>query len=123
LLTADDTSEVQQKRRFGIRKPPFYPLNYGNSDNCDCRFSTANCKQRAHELLGRDCRNETAALVLSYTGSYTAIQRLVLRQDVICREAFERALAAAFTQFARQIGRFDQRIQASSGRRYIAERI
>jgi len=32
-----------------ITKPPFYPLNYGDSDNCDCRFSTANCKQRAQD--------------------------------------------------------------------------
>jgi len=31
----DDVSEFQQKCLFGIRKPPFYPLNYGNSDNCD----------------------------------------------------------------------------------------
>jgi hypothetical protein len=31
LFTADDTSEVQQKRRFGLRKPLFYPLNYGNN--------------------------------------------------------------------------------------------
>jgi len=34
-----------------------------------------------------------AASVLSYSGNHTAIQRLVLRQDVICREAFERAIA------------------------------
>jgi hypothetical protein len=32
LFTADDTSEVQQKGRFGLRKPLFYPLNYGNDD-------------------------------------------------------------------------------------------
>src|SRR6476646_3266715 len=57
------------------------------------------------------------------TGNYTAIQRLVLRQDAICRELFERAIATAFTQCARQIRRCDQRIQASSRRRYIAERI
>jgi len=24
----------------------FYPLNYGNNDHCDFRFSTADCKQR-----------------------------------------------------------------------------
>jgi len=30
LFIADDTSEVQQKCRFGLRKPLFYPLNYGN---------------------------------------------------------------------------------------------
>jgi hypothetical protein len=31
---------------IALRKPPFYPLNYGNSDICDFRFSTADCKQR-----------------------------------------------------------------------------
>ena len=31
MFTADDTSEVQKKCRFGLRKPPFYPLNYGNN--------------------------------------------------------------------------------------------
>src|SRR5439155_23984298 len=34
LFTADDTSEVQQKCRFGLRKPLFYPLNYGNRNIC-----------------------------------------------------------------------------------------
>ena len=67
--------------------------------------------QSALRAMCRDARN------------YTAIQRLILRQDAICRELFERAIATAFTQFARQIRRFDQRIQASSSRGYIAERI
>ena len=67
--------------------------------------------QSALRAMSRDARN------------YTAIQLLVLRQDAICRELFERAIATAFTQFARQIRRFDQRIQASSSRGYIAERI
>jgi hypothetical protein len=31
------------------------------------------------------------------------MQRLIPRQNAICREEFERALATAFTQFARQI--------------------
>jgi hypothetical protein len=31
LRMADDLSEFLQKCRFGIRKPPFYPLNYGNT--------------------------------------------------------------------------------------------
>jgi len=26
----DDISELLQKRRLGVRKPPFYPLNYGD---------------------------------------------------------------------------------------------
>jgi len=30
LLIADDISELLQKCHFAIRKPPFYPLNYGN---------------------------------------------------------------------------------------------
>jgi len=32
LRTADDISEFLQKCRFCLRKPPFYPLNYGNDD-------------------------------------------------------------------------------------------
>src|SRR5262249_53810682 len=30
-----------------IRKPPFYSLTYGNSENWDFRFLTADCKQVA----------------------------------------------------------------------------
>jgi hypothetical protein len=30
LRTSDDISEFVQKRHFALRKPPFYPLNYGN---------------------------------------------------------------------------------------------
>jgi len=30
LLTADDISEFLQKRGFALRKPLFYPLNYGD---------------------------------------------------------------------------------------------
>ena len=32
LLTADDISEFQQKSRFALRKPLFFPLNYGDND-------------------------------------------------------------------------------------------
>jgi hypothetical protein len=32
LPTADHISEFQQKRGFYLRKPPFYPLNYGDDD-------------------------------------------------------------------------------------------
>jgi hypothetical protein len=31
-------------------KGRFYPLNYGNSDNCDFRFSIANCKRRTTDI-------------------------------------------------------------------------
>jgi hypothetical protein len=31
LLTAADISEFQQKCRFALRKPLFYPLNYGDA--------------------------------------------------------------------------------------------
>src|ERR1043166_6232029 len=44
LHTSDEMSEVVQKSRFAFRKPPFYPLNYANSDICDFRFSIADCK-------------------------------------------------------------------------------
>jgi hypothetical protein len=30
LRMADDPSVFAQKCRFALRKPPFYPLNYGN---------------------------------------------------------------------------------------------
>jgi len=33
------------KRGFALRKPPFCPLNYGNNDSFDSRFSIADCKQ------------------------------------------------------------------------------
>src|SRR3954470_21669382 len=57
----------------------------------------------------------------SSASNYAAIQRLVLRKDAICREPFNRTFATAFTQVAREIRRFDQCIQAGSGRGYIAE--
>jgi len=41
LLTADDISELQQKCGFYLRKPLFYPLNYGDNDILDFRFSIA----------------------------------------------------------------------------------
>jgi hypothetical protein len=31
LRSADDVSSFQQKWHFYLRKPPFYPLNYGNT--------------------------------------------------------------------------------------------
>jgi hypothetical protein len=75
-----------------------------------------------HDFRFLDCGLQTAdSAALSRTGNYTAIQRLVSRQDAICRELFERAIATAFTQFARKVRRFDQRIQANRSRGYIAE--
>ncbi len=53
------------------------------------RFSIADCKQHS--------------AVCSSDANYTAIQRFILRQNAICREEFERAIAIAFTRFARQI--------------------
>src|SRR5512133_2732418 len=44
------------------------------------------------------------------TRNYSAIQLLIPRQDAICRELFARAIATAFTQFARQTRRLDQHI-------------
>src|SRR3954454_15498636 len=67
--------------------------------------------QSALHAMSRDARKRTA------------IQRLVLRQDPISRELFKRAIATAFTQFACEIRRFDQRVQAGSGSDYIAERV
>jgi len=55
LRTADDVSELVQKCRFALRKPPFYPLNYGNrwkdegrrvkDENPETRFAIADCEQ------------------------------------------------------------------------------
>jgi hypothetical protein len=44
LNAPDVVRRFLQKCRFALRKPPFYPLNYGNRDICDFRFSTADCK-------------------------------------------------------------------------------
>src|ERR1041385_996795 len=44
-ISTGSASLVRGKTEW-IRKPPFYPLNYGNNDIGDCRFSSANCKQR-----------------------------------------------------------------------------
>ncbi len=35
---------VAKKCRFILRKPPFYPLNYGNNDIVDFRFLISDCK-------------------------------------------------------------------------------
>ena len=61
LVTQDDRNNIQASRRlrlaqhrrpqripakmpFWLRKPLFYPLNYGNNDSFDFRFSIADCK-------------------------------------------------------------------------------
>ena len=46
LSAPDVVRRFQQKSRFGIRKPLFYPLNYGNNDIYDFRFSLGDCNQR-----------------------------------------------------------------------------
>jgi hypothetical protein len=38
LNAPDVVRRFLQECRFAVRKPLFYPLNYGNSDNCDFRF-------------------------------------------------------------------------------------
>jgi hypothetical protein len=45
LRTVEDVGASLQKRRFALRKPSFYPLNYGDDDICDFRFPIADCKQ------------------------------------------------------------------------------
>jgi hypothetical protein len=72
-----------QKCHFALRKPPFYPLNYGNKDNCDFRFAIADCKQCAAGVW----RSDILALAecgLSDARNYIAIERLILRHDAIC---------------------------------------
>src|SRR6266480_2635296 len=88
------------------------------------RFSNANCKSLTEGIrLPENSTTTRQNAYLCEVASYTTIQRFVQRQHAIRREFFERAIATAFTQFARQIRRLDQRIQASSGRGYIAERV
>jgi hypothetical protein len=69
LRTADDICEFLQNCRFALRKPPFYPLNYGNSDNCDFRFSTGNCKQQTMQSTRKGLRDGTEELVLRQAGN------------------------------------------------------
>jgi hypothetical protein len=45
LNAPDVVRRFLQKCRFGIRKPLFYPLNYGNSDIGDFRFAIADCNR------------------------------------------------------------------------------
>ena len=39
-------SRRESNPHLRFRKPPFYPLNYGNKNIFDFRFSIADCKQR-----------------------------------------------------------------------------
>src|SRR6266480_4500437 len=39
-------SRRESNPHLRFRKPPFYPLNYGNNDIFDFRFSIADCKQQ-----------------------------------------------------------------------------
>src|SRR5882724_6739926 len=81
------------------------------------RFSNANCKSLTEGIrLPENSATTRQNAYLCEVASYTPIQRFVQRQDAICREFFERATATAFTQFTGQLRRFNQRIQASSGR-------
>ena len=86
-----------------IRKSLFYPLNYGNSDNSDFRFSAADCKQPT-TVVCAEIASTGYDSVLNGTGNYTMVQRLVSRQDAICRELFERAIATAFAHFENSWG-------------------
>ena len=43
-ISAGSASLVRGKTDW-IRKPLFYPLNYGNNDICDFRFAIADCKR------------------------------------------------------------------------------
>src|SRR5205807_6020676 len=42
----DWRSRRESNPHLRFRKPPFYPLNYGNNDIFDFRFSIADCKQQ-----------------------------------------------------------------------------
>ena len=44
-------SRRESNPHLRFRKPLFYPLNYGNNDNCDFRFAIADCKWRRRSGL------------------------------------------------------------------------
>ena len=68
-ISAGSSSIVRGKTGW-IRKPPFYPLNYGNSDICDCRFLIADCKLRTGPDLASDCCCDVTAMYrLGATGA------------------------------------------------------
>ena len=110
------------RRKAGwIDKPPFYPLSHGNNDDYDFRFAIADIGQRRlPQTLFAVLRIEAGGdrvTPVAYAGSqaalssiryYTAIQRLVSRQDAICRKLFERAITTVFAQGTSQFWRFDK---------------
>src|SRR5438874_7476079 len=58
LTGLKNRSRRESNPHLRFRKPSFCPLNYGNSDNCDFRFSIADCKL---------CRRvDTGALLVSF---------------------------------------------------------
>jgi len=63
LLSAEDISEFLQKWRFALRKPLFYPLNYGNNDlqringlNCDGQERRCDAQRFFSEGFALDSR-------------------------------------------------------------------
>jgi hypothetical protein len=67
---------------------------------CECRgeYGRSSLDQNFGAALVARCRGLTGdGAALHRTSNHTAIQRLVSRQDAICRELFERAIATAFT--------------------------
>jgi hypothetical protein len=57
-MITQNRSRRESNPHLRFRKPPFYPLNYGNNDIFDFRFSISDCKlpcDSAHQ------RNEPAA--------------------------------------------------------------
>src|SRR6266513_956238 len=60
LTVLKNRSRRESNPHLRFRKPLFYPLNYGNSDNSDFRFSIADCKL---------CRRvDAGALLVSFFG-------------------------------------------------------
>src|SRR5436190_9200038 len=52
LTGLKNRSRRESNPHLRFRKPPFCPLNYGNSDNSDFRFSTSDCKWRRCAAAG-----------------------------------------------------------------------
>jgi hypothetical protein len=58
-LFRGNRSRRESNPHLRFRKPPFYPLNYGNNDSLDFRFSTADCKLPC--ALAHQCNKPAAA--------------------------------------------------------------
>jgi len=55
--------------------------------------------------------------------NYTAVERFITGENAICGEVSERASAASFAEFSRQIRKFNQPVQCSSSRAVLTSAV